>query len=142
MKNFSFAIVVVCYNRLKSLKRLINSLLLVNYDQNISADLIFSIDNSGNDAIEKYAKEVQWPFGEKIVRTFPTRQGLKAHVLKCGEFTNQYDILAVLEDDLIVSDSFFYYAYNAASFYYYDDNVAGISLYSFQKKLVKMGISF
>ena len=58
---------------------------------------------------------------------------MKKHILKCGDYTNQFDIISVLEDDIFVSNSFYHYAYNAAVFYEFEDRVAGISLYSFQK---------
>lgn len=133
----SFAIVLVCYNRLNGLKRLLSSLEKVDYDNRNDIYLIFSIDNSGSDEILNFAKKYQWNFGEKRIRTFEKRQGLKQHILQCGEFTKDYDIVVVLEDDIYVSDSMYYYAYQASQFYEQNDQVAGISLYSFQKNWLK-----
>ena len=129
----SIAIVLVCYNRLTGLKRLVSSIQKANYQGRTDITLIFSIDNSGSDTVETYAKEVIWEFGKKRIRTFDERQGLKNHILQCGDFTKEYDVVIVLEDDLFVSDSFFCYASQAAEFYWNDDNIAGISLYNFQK---------
>ena len=129
----SFAIVLIGYNRLPGLKRLVKSLESVDFKGRKDIHLIFSIDNSGSKLVEDFANEYEWPHGEKCVRTFPERQGLKKHILSCGDFTEQYDIVCLLEDDLYVSDSFFNYAYNAAEFYFDDDRIAGISLYGFQK---------
>lgn len=129
----SFAIVVIGYNRLPGIIRLVQSLEKVNYNGRNDIHLIFSIDNSGKTDVENYAQKYHWPHGPKHIRTFPQRQGLKAHILSCGDYTEKYDIIAVLEDDLFVSDSFYFYAYQAADFYFDDDNVAGISLYGFQK---------
>ena len=138
----SFAIVLVCYNRLNGLKRLLESIKNVNFDGRNDIHLIFSIDNSGNDTIERFAKEYKWMYGEKIVRTFPQRQGLKKHILQCGDYTEEYDIVVVLEDDLFVSDSMYHYAYQSAEYYWNDANIAGISLYSFQKNWLKWLLRF
>lgn len=129
----SFAIVLVCYNRVNGLKRLTDSLLRADYGKRVDVDLIFSIDNSGTDVVEKFSQKFEWPFGKKKIRTFEKRQGLKKHILQCGDFTEKYDIICVLEDDLYVSDSFYHYAYQSADYYWSDDRIAGISLYNFQK---------
>lgn len=129
----SFAIVIVCYNRLPGVTRLLHELELVDYDGRADIQLIFSIDKSGKGDVVDFAKNYNWPHGSKIIRTFEERQGLKNHILQCGDYTEQYDIVAVLEDDIFVSDSFYHYAYQAAEFYWDDENIAGISLYGFQK---------
>ena len=138
----SFAIVVVCYNRVKGVSLLVESLKSANYENRNDITLIFSIDYSGSNAVKEYAKSVNWKYGNKIIRTFSERQGLKNHILKCGEYTHEYDIVAVLEDDIIVSDSFYSYGYKAANYYWNDDNIAGISLYSFQKNWLKWILRF
>lgn len=138
----SFAIVLIGYNRLPGLRRLVESLEKVDYDDRKDIHLIFSIDNSGKKDVENFANSYNWPFGEKHIRTFPERQGLKKHILSCGDFTQSYDIIALLEDDLFVSDSFYHYAYQAADYYYDDDNIAGISLYGFQKNWLNWVLRF
>lgn len=138
----SFAIVIVCYNRLPGVIRLIKSLEKVDYDNREDIELIFSIDNSGSSLVEDYAKNYNWKYGKKIVRTFKKRQGLKKHILQCGDYTKQYDIVVVLEDDIYVSNSMYHYAYNAANYYKNDNNIAGISLYSFQKNWLKWLLRF
>lgn len=138
----SFAIVLVCYNRLDGLKRLLHSLDLADYDERNDIHLIFSIDNSGSNEIKKYAEEYNWRHGEKHIRTFESRQGLKKHIILCGDYTSEYDIVVVLEDDIYVSDSYYRYAYNAANYYWEEDNVAGISLYCFQKNWLDWPLRF
>lgn len=125
-----FGVVVIGYNRVNSIKRLMTTLLHAIYPQNI--DLIISIDNSGTDIVEEYAKGIEWPFGKKVIKTFPQRLGLKEHVLTCGNYINEfkYDALIVLEDDLVVSPGYFNYALQAVNRYKDDNNIAGISLYS------------
>lgn len=138
----SFAIVLIGYNRLPGLVRLVQSLEKVDYNNRDDIHLIFSIDNSGKQDVENFAKEYNWPHGQKHIRTFKERQGLKKHILSCGDFTEEYDIVALLEDDLFVSDSFYNYAYNAADYYFDDDRVAGISLYGFQKNWLNWVLRF
>ena len=125
-----YGIVVIGYNRIDSLQRLMRSLLLASYPQKV--DLIISIDNSGTDIVEKYAKTVEWAHGEKIIKTYPERMGLKKHVLNCGTYLNEYDYdaIAVLEDDLFVSPGFFEYMIQTVEFYKDNDAIAGISLYT------------
>lgn len=129
----SFAIVIVCYNRLPGVVRLLKSLESADYNNREDIHLVFSIDYSGDSSIEEFAQKFFWPHGEKTIRVFNERQGLKKHILQCGDLTENYDIVTVLEDDIFVSDSFYQYAYQASEFYWDEDNVAGISLYSFQK---------
>ena len=138
----SFAIILVCYNRLNGLRRLVDSLSLADYNRRHDIHLIFSIDNSGSDEIKEFARSYVWKHGEKHIRSFELRQGLKKHILSCGDFTEQYDIVVVLEDDIYISDSFYHYSYAAAEFYKDDDNIAGISLYSFQKNWLDWPLRF
>lgn len=138
----SFAIVIVCFNRIAGVKRLISSLEKANFDGRQDITLIFSIDNSGEDVVLQYANQYVWPFGPKIIRYFDERQGLKQHILKCGDYTEEYDIVCILEDDIYVSDSFYNYAYQASEYYWDNENIAGISLYAFQKNWLKWLIRF
>lgn len=138
----SFAIVVICYNRLSGIKRLLESLERVDYAGRTDINLIFSIDNSGSRLVENFAKKYNWTFGPKVIRTFTERQGLKKHILQCGDYTEKYDIVVVLEDDIYVSDSMYYYVSQAVEFYEHDDNIAGISLYTFQKNWLKWLLRF
>lgn len=138
----SFAIVLVCYKRLDGIKRLLNSLEKVDYSGRNDIHLVFSIDNSGTSLVQDFAETYHWPHGEKTIRTFPQRQGLKNHILQCGDFTDKYDVVCVLEDDIYVSNSMYHYAYQAAEYYWNDDNIAGISLYSFQKNWLNWFIRF
>lgn len=138
----SFAIVLVCYNRLPGLRRLLSSLESADYADRNDIHLIFSIDNSGSSTIRDFAERYEWTHGEKHIRTFDVRQGLKKHILSCGDYTEQYDIVTILEDDIYVSDSFYHYAYAAADYYDSDDNIAGISLYSFQKNWLDWPLRF
>lgn len=138
----SFAIVLVCYKRLDGIKRLVGSLEKVDYCGRNDINLIFSIDYSGNSDVEIFANNYQWRFGPKFVRAFKEKQGLKKHILSCGDYTDDFDIVTVLEDDTFVSNSFFSYAYQASEFYYSDDRIGGVSLYAYQKNWLKWLLRF
>ena len=129
----SFAIIIVCYNRIDGVKRLLQSLESADYCGRNDISLVFSIDFSGDDSIYNFVLNYNWKYGEKRIRAFKEKQGLKKHILQCGNYANEYDIIAVFEDDIYVSNSFFSYAYESALFYCNDENIAGISLYSYQK---------
>jgi len=128
--NPTFAIVVPAYNRPHCLVRLLNSIAKANYTQ--SVDLIISVDDATTQfATVHEAKYFEWQFGNKHVIENAQHLGLKQHILQCGNIVNQYDAIILLEDDLMVSSSFFAYAYQAFTFYKDEDRVAGISLYNY-----------
>jgi len=126
-----YAIVAIGYNRVNSILRLLNSLQNAHYGDD-TITLIISIDNSGSDEVAEAAKSFDWKHGEKKIRTFPERQGLRKHILSCADFFEEYDALYVFEDDVIVSPA--YYHYGKACIAKYEDNndIAGISLYALQ----------
>ena len=126
-----YGIVAIGYNRPDSMKRLLTALECAEYmGQNVT--LVVSIDNCGNNLVEAVAKDMPWSHGEKIIRTFPERQGLRNHILKCGSYMEDYDLkaVAVFEDDVVPSPVFFSYMTQCVSCYGDHEDVAGISLYS------------
>ena len=122
-------ICIIAYNRIDSLKRVLTSLEHAYYDEKIT--LIISIDKSQTTQVEDFAKQYIWNNGEKIVITHPKNLGLRKHVLKCGDLLENYDALIVLEDDISVAPSFYYYAKQCVEKYADNDDIAGISLYNF-----------
>lgn len=129
MRN-NIAIVVVTYNRINSLKRLLNSLSSAQYFED-KVTLIISVDKSENDIIENFADEYKWPFGNKIVKKHDENLGLRKHILSIGEWLDRYDAVVVLEDDIVVAESFYSYAKQTVGKYYESNEIAGISLYGF-----------
>jgi len=121
-------IVVVAYNRVDSLSRLLQSLLVSNVETNTK--LVISIDYSGDDSVESYANSFDWSHGEKVVITHEKNLGLRRHVLKCGDLTTKYGSIILLEDDLVVSPMFYQYTQNALDFYEDNCHVGGVSLYN------------
>lgn len=126
----NFCIITVGYNRPESMRRLLNSVIAADYGDD-KVDLFVSIDKGARQReIVAVAETVNWAHGEKHIRVFETRQGLKNHIINCGMLTEQYDTVVVLEDDITVSPAFYHYLRQAVDFYGQDDRIAGISLYT------------
>ena len=124
------AIVVVAYNRSGSLRRLLDSIqnAVFNYDD---VPLIISIDKAENDnGVFDVADSFYWEHGEKIIRRFEVRQGLRKHVIQCGDLSEKYGAVIILEDDLVVSPGFYQYVTEALDFYKDEYWMSGIALYS------------
>ncbi len=124
----NIAIIAVAYNRTNSLSRLLNSLEKAYYDQETT--LIISIDKSNTDIVERLADDYLWPHGEKVVDKHEKNLGLRPHMMSLGKWFDRFDAIVVLEDDIVVSPSFFYYTKQTVSKYYDNPMIAGISLYS------------
>jgi glycosyltransferase involved in cell wall biosynthesis len=125
----NIAIVVVGYNRSKSIARLLNSLASADY-KGADVPLIISIDNSGDNNVIKVAESFKWTFGEKVIIKHPQKLGLKNHILFCGNLTQKYDAVVVLEDDLFVSPHYYTYVCKTIQKYDCEEKIAGISLYT------------
>lgn len=125
-----YAIVAVGYNRKKSLLRLLESLCSAFYDGN-EVDLIISLDYSPiqNDIVDS-CQNLDWSNGKKIIKAYSEKQGLRNHILKCGDLTSCYDAVVIFEDDLVVSKYFFKYVVQTVNRYDHSEQIAGISLYS------------
>lgn len=124
------AVVVACYNRPQSLSRILNFLGQADYPDR-PVPLVISIDRSDvQRELIALAEAFDWPFGPKTIRTFEERQGLRTHILKCGDLALEHDGVIVLEDDLIVGEDFYHFATQAVAAVGTDDRIAGISLYA------------
>lgn len=123
-------IVAVGYNRPHCMKRLLESIGRAEYKTK-DITLVVSIDESAkSDDVEKVAQEFVWQYGEKIIRRFPQRQGLKSHIIQCGDLSEKYGAVIILEDDLYVSPGFYSYVCQAQEHYADNEKIAGVSLYS------------
>lgn len=126
------AIIAVGYDRPDSMQQLLNTVERADYEQD-NVDLIVSIDKGKTQPeTVKVAENVLWTHGEKIIRSYQERQGLRSHIIQCGDLTEKYDAVVVLEDDLMVAPHFYSYAKQMIAFYGDDDRIAGISLYKHQ----------
>ena len=136
------AVIVVTYNRPHSLERLFNSLARASYDNGDQIDLIVSCDYSGDKKTAEIAEDFSWKHGDKKVVVHPERLGLKKHILFCFSFAETYDFIFVLEDDLVVSDSFYHYGKQSSVFYNDCEHVAATSLYAYQKNWLNWSLRF
>lgn len=131
MNNHKYAFAVIGYNNEIGMRRLLKSLDNVIVPHNDSLTLIFCLDKSDNEMINKIAQEYTWNNGEKIIYQHKKRVGLRDNVLSCGNMMNAYnlDAIAVFEDDIYISPVTYKYMVAAIDYYKEDDNIAGISLY-------------
>ena len=121
------ALVVVGYNRLDSIRRLLESLSNAKYSE--TAPLVISIDASGCQPLYDYVQSFQWQHGDKYVLIKEKRMGLRDHIISCGDLTRFFKAVVILEDDLFVSEYFYDYVLQAVEVYDKEDRVSGISLY-------------
>lgn len=131
MKN-EITIVVVTCNRLSSLSRLLYSLENANYRDFDHIRLVISIDGGGPKEVESIARDFVWNFGEKEVIVRKTNLGLRKHIIQCGNLTQQYGDIILLEDDIFVSPEFCSYTSQVLGFYRNVDKIAGVSLYAYR----------
>lgn len=130
MERKNIAICAIAYNRVHSLARLLNSLNAAYYPHEV--ELVISIDKSDSNEVPAYAENFDWKHGSKKVIRHKENLGLRKHVLSCGDLLlAHYDALIVLEDDVSVAQSFYYFAEKCVEKYSDDENIAGISLYNF-----------
>lgn len=127
----NIAIVIPCYKRTRPLEALLASLNAAAYDDD-RPDLVFSIDRSDSDEAAHTAEGFVWRHGEKHIIRHERNIGLRNNILFCGDLTQEYDAVIVIEDDLLVSRSYYRYARSAAEFYRNEDRIAGISLYQYE----------
>lgn len=132
MNKTSTPIVVVAYNRPRSLTRLLKSLSNAKYP-NKEIDLIISIDRAENNQnVLAVANAFEWNQGAKTVIYQEENLGLRKHILKCGNLSLEYGSVIVLEDDLFVSPNFYFFVDQALRFSKNESKIAGISLYNHQ----------
>lgn len=123
-------IVVVAYNRVKSIRRLLTSLAIASYEEfEGEIKLIVSIDYSGSNEVLSEVQRFKWAHGDFQIIKHKKNLGLKQHVIKCGDLTKLYGSIILLEDDLFVAPGFYKYAVSALMFYAKEKYVGGISLY-------------
>ncbi|MGK0488817.1 MAG: hypothetical protein ACJAXB_002004 [Candidatus Endobugula sp.] len=126
------AIVIVAFNRPKSLLRLLGSVAKAEYPEGELVPLCLCIDyqdSKENRTVVEIAETFEWPFGPKDVIHQSENLGLKQHVLTCGDLTERFGSMIMLEDDLYVSPAFYDYAARALDYYEDEDRVGGVSLY-------------
>ena len=125
------AVVVVAYNRPTETRRLIDSICAAYYD-NDKVDLIVDIDKGElQEDIVSEIQTINWRHGEYNIIKRDEKMGLRPHIYACGAYTRQYDAVIVLEDDILVAESYYLFAKNACVYYDDDERVSQISLYAY-----------
>ncbi len=130
-------IVVPCFNKTRALERLLSSLQRAYYPKDVK--IVFSVDYSGNENVLRIAEQYHWPYGEKEIITHETNIGLRANILSCGQLSEKYGSVIILEDDSYVAKNFYDYALKAKEYYKADDVIAGISLYAYEYSEISTG---
>lgn len=125
------AIVVAAYNRPASLLRLLNGLSKAHYPDT-PIPLHISIDQSYASDVANTAHQFEWVHGPKEVVVHEEHLGLRTHLLHCGDLSNQYGSIILLEDDLYVSPEFYRYSVASLAAYHSAPRIAGISLYHYE----------
>ena len=125
------AIVAIGFNRPLALKRLLNTIAKANYPADVSIPLVISIDKGGSSEVLNIAQDFVWQQGEKTVIEQVENLGLRRHVISCGDLTEKYETVIILEDDLLVSPEFYHYTLEAINYYQNSSEIAGISLYAY-----------
>ena len=133
-------LVVVGYNRADSIRRILYSLSRADYSYS-NIRLVISLDHSGNEEVSRSAEDFEWKYGEKIVLCHPERLGLRRHIISCGDLTEKYGAVMILEDDLYVSPDFYNYAMRALDKYGEHPQIAGIAL-STKRELLESTFPF
>src|SRR5688572_567824 len=119
----SIAIVIVTYNRSWSLTRLLGSIANANFEGYSDIDLIISIDSGGESEVKKIAADFNWSYGVKTILMQKINLGLRKHILLCGDLTQNYGNIILLEDDCFVSPNFYDFASQALKYYGRDDQI-------------------
>ncbi len=121
-------IVVPAYNRPGSLRRLLDSLAAADCPP--GTRLVISLDPGGENgrAVRQLAQQFHWPHGAKKVIQHTQHLGLIEHIFFCGDLTQKYGRIILLEDDLVVSPVFYHFAAQALDYFAGEERIAGIAL--------------
>lgn len=125
------AIVIVAFDRPASLERILGSIARADYAGYQDIPLVISVDKSDCAEVLEIAEAFVWKYGTKRVIAHEENEGLRNHIISCGDLTEEYGAIILLEDDLYVSPAFYDYAVQAMAFYGVDETLSGISLYSY-----------
>lgn len=126
-------IVVIAYDREKSLERLLSSVARAKYEYD-DIPLIISIDHSANnEKVTEVAESFFWEYGKREIVQHESNIGLRNHVLECGAYAERYGAVILLEDDLFVAEDYYSYAVATQEYYADEKRLAGVSLYSYER---------
>jgi hypothetical protein len=127
-KNIKPVIVVLAYNRPKSLVRLLESISKADYP--VKAKLIISLEGGATNEVIRISNQFHLNNLDKSIIKRSEKLGLRKHILICGDLVKEYGAVIILEDDLIVDKYYYRFACDSLKFYKDDTSIAGIALYS------------
>jgi len=126
---FRPAIVVPAFARAAALDRLLASLARAHYPDG-GVHLVISLDGGATPDVVACARAFEFPAGTAEVVEREHRLGLREHILWCGDQTERFGSVIVLEDDLLVDPWFYVYAQHALAEYDGEEAIAGIALFA------------
>jgi len=121
-------IIVMGYDRPESLRRLLSSIIQADYEGFSNIPLVISLDGGASSAVLEVAEKFTWHVGPKRLIVHKQTLGLRDHITACGDLSQEYGCIVLLEDDIYVSPVFYLYAVSALDFFESDPAVARISL--------------
>ncbi len=129
------AIVIPAYRRPVALKRLLRSVAQAHYpdpDHSGPVPVILSLDAGSSDDVKRIAHNFSksFPYGNVRVIEHEQKLGLRNHIQWCGDQTESFDAVIVLEDDLYVDPWFYQFSQKALAEYQDQEYFGGVSLYS------------
>ena len=133
MSDIRILITCLVFDRPASISRLLASLRKRSniVATEVEVDLLVSVDFSSKQSLViSQIAGFEWPFGSFEIVAHEKNIGLVNNVYFCGDRVADYDLLVMLEDDLVVAPNFIDYALATYEFYRNSQSIAGFSLYS------------
>ena len=135
---YSITIAIISNNRLSSLKRLCNSLLVADYALETlkNLNLVFNLESTSSIELLSYVQSFRWPYGEKVIKKRLRKGGLITAVSESWYPASSQEHGIILEDDIEVSKFFMLWVVKCLNIQYhshkkdYDERLIGISLYT------------
>jgi len=130
-KACKFKIVVITYNRLQSLLRLLNSLDRAHYTGRV--DLSISIEAGAPADVVHLIEKFNWQHGSKTLHVRVVKAGLVAAIVESWYPSHDNEVGIILEDDLEVSPYYFEWLLSATTIALASNmrhRIFGISLYT------------
>jgi glycosyltransferase involved in cell wall biosynthesis len=127
--SFRPAVVIPAYRRAEALSKLLRSVNEAEYPEE-GCTLIISLEGGVDEVVVQVAEEFQFNHGEKEIVRHSEKLGLKSHIYTSAGYSQEFGSVIVLEDDLIVSPAYYFYAVRALQAYEHAESIAGIALYA------------
>ena len=124
------AIVIPVFKRLNSLKTLLVSLEKAEYPSN-DIQLVFRSHKGASPDVTSHCETYHWPHGPKTHLKDPDQINLDENLRRCGDLSEVYEYVIILEDDSYVSPFFYSYTQQALAFSEKEPSIAQVSLYRY-----------